>query len=80
MTLICPTKVIIKSINTIRRKYIRKKDLTKLCTKLTAKLVMTAYKSNILKLKVEEDPLQLRIYFLDFIKLLEMVISQYKET
>ena len=58
----------------------RKKDPIRLCTTLTAKLLKTAYKSKIIRFKMDEDPLQLRIYFLIFVESLEMILSQYKET
>ena len=51
-----------------------------LCATLTTKLLTTAYKSKIIKFKMDEDPLQLRIYFLTFEESLEMIFSQYKET
>ena len=41
---------------------------------------MTAYKSEIIRFKMEEDPLQRRIYFLTFIDSLEMIFSQFRET
>ena len=41
---------------------------------------LTAYKSNIIRFKMDEDPLQRRIYFLTFVESLEMVFSQYRET
>ena len=47
-----------------KRKSDRKKDPIKLCAHLTAKLLTTAYKSKIVKFKLDEDPLQRRIYFL----------------
>ena len=40
---------------------------------------MTAYKSKIIKLKLDEDLLQRQIYFLTFIESLEMILSQYTE-
>ena len=40
----------------------------------------TAYKYNIIRFKLDEDPLQRRIYFLTFVGSLEMIFSQYKET
>ena len=45
----------------------RKKDPIRLCATLTAKLLTTAYKSKIVRFKMDEDPLQRRIYFLKFI-------------
>ena len=45
-----------------------------------AKLLTTAYKSKIIRFKMDEDPLQSRIYFLTFVELLEMIFSQYTET
>ena len=47
---------------------------------LMAKFLTTAYNSNIIEFKMDEDPLQLRIYFLTFIYSLDMIFSQYKET
>ena len=41
---------------------------------------MTAYKSEIIRFKMDEDPLQCRIYFLTFIDSLDMIFSQYIET
>ena len=41
---------------------------------------MTAYKSKIIKFKLDEDPFQRHIYFLIFVESLEMIFSQYKET
>ena len=40
----------------------------------------TAYKSKIIRFKMDEDPLQRRIYFLAFLESLEMIFSQYTET
>ena len=56
----------------------RKTYLIKLCATLTAKFLTTAYKSNITKFKMDEDPLQRRIYFITFIESLEIIFSQYK--
>ena len=39
----------------------------------------TAYKSKVVKFKLDDDLLQSRIYFLFFIEPLEMIFSQYKE-
>ena len=63
-----------------KKKRYRKKDPIKLCAKLTAKLLMTAYKSKIIRFKIDENPLQRQIYFLTFVESLEMIFSQYKET
>ena len=41
---------------------------------------MTSYKSNIIKFKLDEDPLQCQIYFLTFVESPEIIFSQYKET
>ena len=74
-------KVIIKTRDAIKIRAIRKKrDPIKLCAKLTAKLLTTAYKSNIITSNIDEDPLQSRISFITFIESLEMTFSQYKET
>ena len=46
---------------------------------LTAKFLTTAYKSKIVRFKIDKDPLHRRMYFLIFIDLLEMIFSQYRE-
>ena len=61
-----------------RRK--QRKDPIKLCATLSAKLLTIAYKLKIIRFKIDEDPLQRRIYFLTFIDTLDMVFSQYRET
>ena len=58
----------------------REKDPIRLCATLTEKLLTTAYKSKIIRFKMDEDPLQRRIYFLTFIDSLDMIFSQYRET
>ena len=50
-----------------------KKDPIKLCATLTENLLTTAYKSKIIRFKIDEDPLQRRIYFLTFVESLEMI-------
>ena len=40
---------------------------------------LTAYKSKIVRFKMDEDPLQRWIYFLTFVELLDMIFSQYTE-
>ena len=45
----------------------RKNYPIKLCARLTEKLLTTAYKSEIIRFKMDEDPLQRRIYFLIFV-------------
>ena len=71
-----------RKIRNKKRKHqkLKKQDPIKLCAKLTAKLRTTAYKLKVLKFKLDEDPLQHRIFLLTFIKSLEMRFSQYKET
>ena len=58
----------------------KKQDPIKLCAKLTAKLLKTAYKSKVLKFKLDDNPLHCRINFRTFMESLEMIFSQYKET
>ena len=77
--LILPTTVITDA-NDVKKKSHRKKDPIKLCARLTAKLLRTAYKLKIIRFKMDEDPLQRRIYFLTFVESLEIIFSQYKET
>ena len=61
-----------------KRKSDQKKDPIKLCTHLIEKLLTTAYKSKIIRLKMDEDLLQRRIYSLTFVESLEMIFSHYK--
>ena len=55
-------------------------DPIKQSATLTEKLLTTSYKSKVIRFKMDEDPLQCRIYFLTFLESLEMICSQYKET
>ena len=50
----------------------------RICATLTSKLLTTAYKSKIIRFKMNEDLLQRRIYFLVFIDLIDMIFSQYR--
>ena len=56
-----------------------KKDPIRLCATLTAKLLTTAFKSNMIRFKLGEDPLQHRIYFLTFIDSLNMVFTNIEK-
>ena len=58
----------------------RKTDPIRLYATLTAKLMTTGYKLKIIRFKMDEDPLQRRIYFLTFIDSLDVIFSQYRET
>ena len=78
-TLICPTKIDYKSKRRDKKKIYRERNPIKLCAKLTAKLLTTGYKSKIITFKLDEDPLQHRIYFLTFLESLIMIFSQYQE-
>ena len=40
----------------------------------------TEYKSNIIRVKMDEDPLQRQIYLSTFVESLEKIFSQYTET
>ena len=51
----------------------QKKYPIRLCATLTENILMTAYKSKIISFKMDEDPLQRRIYFLTFIDSLDMI-------
>ena len=57
----------------------QKKDPIRLYATLTGKFLTTAYKSKIIRFKMDEDPLQRRIYFLTFIDSLDMIFSQYRD-
>ena len=56
-----------------------KQDPIKLCAKLTVKLLKTAYKSKVLKFKLGEDPLQIRVSFLTFIESLEIIFHDTRK-
>ena len=56
-----------------KKKKHRREDLIKQCATLTAKLLTTTHKSNTIRFKMDEDPLQRRIYFLTFVESLEMI-------
>ena len=49
-------------------KNITKKDPIRACATLAANLLTTAFKSKMIRFKLDEDPLQRRIYFLTFIE------------
>ena len=57
----------------------RKKDPIRLCATLTAKLLTTAFKSKMIRFKLDEDPLQRRIYFLTFIDSLNMIFPNIEK-
>ena len=59
-----------------KKKSHRKTDLIKLCATLTEKLLTTAYKSKIIRFKMDEDTIQHRIYFLTFVESQDMLFSQ----
>ena len=52
----------------------------KVCACLTELLLKTAYKSKIIKLKLDKYPLNRRICFLTFLESLDMIFSHYKDT
>ena len=55
-------------------------DLIKECVKLTTKLLKAAYKSKVIMFKLDEDPLQFRVYFLSFMNSLRILSSIFLET
>ena len=70
----------ITDANAVKRREIGENNPIKLCARLTEKLLTTAYESNTIKFKMDEDPLRRQIYFLTFLESMEMVFSQYTET
>ena len=70
-----------KTIDAIKIRTIRKRNgnLSNY-TQNNGKVAETAHKLKVIKFKLDEDPLQRRIYFLTFMESLEMIFSQYKET
>ena len=57
----------------------RKKYPIRLCATLMEKLLTTAYKSKIIRFKMDEDPLQRWIYFLTFIDSLDMIFHSIEK-
>ena len=47
--------------------------------KLTTKILTALYKPKVIKFKLDEDPLQSRVYLLSIIDLLIIVLSQFKK-
>ena len=62
-----------------KKKKHRKKDPIKLCATLMENLLTAAFKSKIIRFKMDEDPIQRRIYLLIFVESLEMIVSHNKE-
>ena len=62
-----------------KKKSHQKTDPIKLCARSKAKLLTTAYKLKIVRFKLDEDPLQRRIYFYTFGELLGMIFSSIKK-
>ena len=58
----------------------RNKDPIKECAKFTAKLLEAAWNSKSTRFKFDEDTLQHRIYFLNLMNLLKIILSQFKQT
>ena len=54
-------------------------DPTKKCATLTTMLITYTWKSKVIKFKLDEDPLQLQVYFLTFMNLPKITLSRYKE-
>ena len=52
-----------------KKKKHRKKYPIKLCATITEKLPTTAYKSKIIRFKMDKDPLQRKIYFVTFVEI-----------
>ena len=53
----------------------KKHDPIKFCANFKTKLPTTAYKSKVLQLNLNVDPLHHRIYFLTFIESLDMIFT-----
>ena len=43
-------------------------------------MLTISYKSKIIRFKMDDETIQRRIYFINFVESLEMIFSQYKET
>ena len=55
-------------------------DPIKKCTNFKSKLPIASYKSKVKRFKLDEDPLDLRIYFLSLMNSLKILLSKFKET
>ena len=49
----------------------------KKCMNIISKIPTAAYKSKVIKLKLNEDPLHRRVYFLSFMNSLKIVLSSF---
>ena len=48
--------------------------------KLIAKLLTAAYKSKVVRFKLDKDPLNFRVYFLSLLNSLKIALSKFSET
>ena len=55
-------------------------DTIRKCAKLTSKLLKAVQKSRVIKFKLDDDPLQHRVYFISFTNSLKNYLSQFKDT
>ena len=62
-----------------KKKIHQKKGPIKLCARLKAEFLTTVEKSKIIKFKLDEDPLQLRICFLMFVESPEMIFPSIEK-
>ena len=79
-TIITHPMTVITDASNIKIRAICKQYPIKLCALLTEKLLMTAFKSKIIRFKMDKDTLQRRIYFLTFVESPQIIYSQYTET
>ena len=54
-------------------------DPIKKCANLKAKVIISAYKSKVIKFKLDEDPLQRQVYLLSFMIYLKIVYHNLRE-
>ena len=63
-----------------RRSKTRFYDPIKKCAKLTTKLLTAALKPKVVDFKMDEYPINIRVYLLFFMNSLKVVLYQFKET
>ena len=56
VTIMIRPTILITEADNVRGRAIWEKDPIKLCARLTSKLLTTAYKSKIIRFKIDEDP------------------------
>ena len=62
-----------------RRSKTRFDKTIKKCAKLTVKKITSAYKSKVIKFKLEKDLIQILVYFLSLMNSLKIILSPFSD-